>query len=108
MHACQAVFTHFAPRQAANDCTSPVFDVAPVVVAHPVVLDGGECISFFGPWIPSRLVCDIRDDFFHAGLKSEWACGGMDAPRDPPSGSHRALHICSRVYADGFSFRFGM
>lgn len=106
MHACQAVFTHFAPRNAANDCASPVLDVAPAVVAHPVVLDGGECTSFAGPWLNPRIIYDLRDDARHAGLRPEWACGGMDAPRDTPSGSHLAMRLGSVVYADGFICRY--
>lgn len=106
MHACQAVFTHFAPRNAANDCASPVLDVAPAVVAHPVVLDGGECTSFAGPWLRPRNIFGVRDDAYQGGLKPDWACGGMDAPRDPPSGSHLAMSLGSVVYADGFVCRY--
>lgn len=106
MHACQAVFTHFAPRNAANDCASPVLDVAPAVVAHPVVLDGGERTSFAGPWLGPRCIFGLRDDVYQSGLKPEWACGGMDARRDPPSGSHHAMCLGSVVYADGFICRY--
>ncbi len=49
MPACQISFSAFAASLLASvqseaiDCTPPVQETAPAVVAHPVVVDGGEC-----------------------------------------------------------------
>lgn len=102
--------------EAANDCTPPA-EPAPLpsveagLVAQSSV-GGGECIPFAGPWRAHRPASDLRDDAFPGWLSPEWACGGMDAPRDPPIGAHRAYVSCpgtrcAQVYADGYDCRPG-
>ena len=120
MPATQISFASFAASLLASvqdeptDCTPPVDETAPVVVAHPVAVDGGECIPvkfvLTGHWGCST---ELRDDFVHGG---GFACdgligsafgAGMDSPESLPSGSHMA-HVCGASYhwryavVDGF------
>lgn len=97
-----------------TDCTPPAESpanpaVEPAVVAHASV-GGGECIPFAGPWVSvHRRVFSVRDDAYLAyDLPVTWACGGMDALRDPPSGSHRCRKIGGLFYADGYDCRVGL
>lgn len=114
MTASQISFASFAASLLASvqdepaDCTPPVDETAPVVVAHPVAVDGGECIPFAGVWSVHRFASGLADHAFFADLSPEWACGGLDAPRDPPIGSHASQVIGGRVYADGFDCRVGL
>lgn len=108
MPVSQISFADFAlVQQAAITCTPPVSDAALVVVAHPLAVDGGECTRFDGVLLPRRGVSslDLRSDHDWS-VFPEWACGGMDAPRDFPSGSHAALRLNNGVVADAFVFRF--
>ena len=110
MSASQISFAAFAlAQQAAASCTPPVSDAAVVVVAHPLAVDGGECARFYGVFHPIRGVSspDLRSDHDWS-VQPDWACGAMDAPRDVPSGSHRALSLCGRVKADAFVCRVGL
>lgn len=113
MPATQISFAAFAATLLASaqseaiESTPPVQQAAIEVVAHPLVVDGGECPRFVGPWNAHRSARDVRSDAFFADLDVEWACGCMDAPRDCPSGSHAHLLIVDRVFADGFLVRHG-
>ena len=110
MTAFQISFADFAlAQQAATSCAPSVSDAALVVVAHPLAVDGGECACFDGVFYPIRGVSslDLRSDHDWS-VRPDWACGGMDAPRDVPSGSHRALSLCGRVTADAFVCQFGL
>ena len=110
MPASQISFADFAlAQQAAVTCTPPVSGAALVVVAHPLVVDGGECTRFDGVFHRIRGVSalDLRDDHDWS-VSPDWACGAMDAPRDFPSGSHLALSLGGRVKADAFVSRFGL
>lgn len=77
------------------DCTPPVDETAPVVVAHPVAVDGGECIQIDLRRVhvarPSW-VC-IRKDFWLDGIDPGWAGVGLDAPAFLPSGSAVVLGL---------------
>jgi hypothetical protein len=73
-----------------------------VVVAHPVAVDGGECIRFAGVFHPFRLVGygSYRADF---GAYEDAVSGcGLDAPYFVPSGSHSAYEATGRCMADGY------
>lgn len=110
MLAFQISFADFAlVQQAATSCTPPVSDTAVAVVAHPLAVGGGECARFDGVFRPIRGVSalDLRDDHGWS-VSPDWACGALDAPRDFPSGSHRALPLGGRVTADAFVCRFGL
>lgn len=110
MPASQISFADFAlAQQAATSCASPVSDAALVVVARPSAVGSGECIRFGGVFSRIRGVStlDLRDDHDWSVLP-DWACGAMDAPRDFPSGSHRALSLGGPVTADAFVCRFGL
>lgn len=120
MPATQISFFDFAlaqqqqQQQSASLCTPPAESpanpaVEPAVVAHASV-GGGECTPFAGPWVSvHRRVFSARDDAYLAyDLPVTWACGGMDAPRDPPSGSHRCIEIGGLFYADGYACRVGL
>lgn len=113
MPASQISFAAFAlsQQQAASVCPPPVVAAhAPATVVAHGSDSGGECMPFAGVWVRVRVpggVDGLRDDAFVAGLDLNWACGGMDHPRDPPLGAHRSLDICGRVYADGYDCRPG-
>lgn len=110
MPSSQLSFSGFAlVQQAATSCTPPVSDAAVVVVAHPLAVDSGECARFGGVFRRIRGVSspDLRSDHDWS-VQPDWACGAMDAPRDFPSGSHRALSLGGRVTADAFVCRFGL
>lgn len=109
MPATQISFASFAASLLASvqdeptDCTPPVDETAPVVVAHPVAVGGGECILFRGPYVPSHCIptMDYRPDFALVH-ESEVGCG-LDAPDWLPSGSHQSWSpIPSYVKADGY------
>lgn len=109
MPATQISFADFAlAQQAAITCTPPVSEAALVVVAHPLAVGSGECIRFDGVFSRIRGVSslDLRSDHDWS-VHPDWACGAMDAPRDFPSGSHRALPLGGRVTADAFVCHFG-
>ena len=110
MPAFQISFADFAlAQQAAITCAPPVSDAALVVVAHPLAVGSGECIRFDGVFSRIRGVSslDLRSDHDWS-VHPDWACGAMDAPRDFPSGSHRALSLGGRVTADAFVCHFGL
>lgn len=110
MSASQISFADFAlAQQAATSCTPPVSDTAVAVVAHPLAVGSGECIRFDGVFHRIRGVSalDLRDDYDWS-VSPDWACGALDAPRDFPSGSHRALSLGGRVTADAFVCHFGL
>lgn len=110
MPASQISFASFAASLLASVqdeptvCTPPVQETAPAVVAHPVAVDGGECIPV-GAVLDGRRGChwEIRDDFvggffFTDGLIGGVSGAGMDAPDLLPSGSH-ASYVCGRDYS---------
>ena len=108
MPATQISFASFAASLLASvqdeptDCTPPVDETAPVVVAHPVAVDGGECIRFAGVFHPFRLVGygAYRADF---GAYADAVSGcGLDAPYFVPSGSHSAYEAPGFCMADGY------
>ena len=110
MPASQISFSGFAlAQQAAITCAPPVSDAALAVVAHPLAVGSGECIRFDGVFSRIRGVSslDLRSDHDWS-VQPDWACGAMDAPRDFPSGSHRALSLGGRVTADAFVCQFGL
>ncbi len=99
MPACQISFSEFArslseaffpAAPAAVPSTPPVHQAAVEVVAHPVAVDGGECILAFEGALPRVFsgvsYFDMRDDY--RGCELDWSGDGMDAPSMIPSGSH--------------------
>lgn len=114
MSACQISFASFAASLLASvqdeptDCTPPVDETASVVVAHPVAVDGGECIPV-GDCLTGRSGChwELRDDFyggfFADGLIGSVSGAGMDAPDLLPSGSHTSF-----VCGPGYSWRYAV
>lgn len=117
MPATQISFAAFAASLLASaqaepvDCTPPTVAVhAPATVVAHGSDSGGECIPFAGVWRPVRVpggVAGLRDDAFVPWLDVNWACGGLDHPRDVPRGSHCSLDLGGRVYADGYDCRTG-
>ncbi len=109
MTASQISFASFAASLLASfqdeptDCTPPVDETAAVVVAHSVAVGGGECISFRGAVVPSRLIpSDRYRSEFALVPEHELGCG-LDAPDWLPSGSHQSWSpIPSYVKADGY------
>lgn len=101
MPATQISFASFAASLLASvqdeptDCTPPVDETASVVVAHPVAVDGGECIYIDLRRVhverPS-LLC-MREDFWLDGMHPGWAGVGLDAPSFVPSGSAVVLGL---------------
>lgn len=110
MPATQISFLAFAQaaQQQATVCAPPVTQAASVLVAQPVAADGGECPPFLGSWARPRLLSPLRDDAYVAGFVVDWACGGLDAPRDPPVGCHVSLELGGLVYADGYLCRHAL
>ena len=114
MPATQISFASFAASLLASvqdeptDCTPPVDETAPVVVAHPVAVDGGECIPV-GAHLSARSGChwELRDDFyggfFMEGLSGSVSGAGMDAPDRLPSGSPSS-YVCG----SGYSWRYAV
>lgn len=109
MSACQISFASFAASLLASvqdeptDCTPPVQETAPAVVAHPLAVDGGECIPVRSV-LDGRRGChwEIRDDFGGGficdGLIGSVSGAGMDAPDLLPSGSHTS-YVCGLDYS---------
>lgn len=76
MSASQISFAEFAlAQQAATDCTPPVDETAPVVVAHPVAVDGGECPG--SDWSEFDRLMVLADSTFVAPLAHPWSSGGF-------------------------------
>ena len=117
MPATQISFAAFAATLLASAQSEAIESTPPASPELVLIQDGGlvaqaaagggECPRFVGPWNAHRPAHNVRSDAFFAGLDVEWACGGMDAPRDCPSGSHAYLLIVDRVFADGFLVRHG-
>lgn len=116
MPATQISFLDFAQSQAlvlqaAPPCTLPTVAAhAPALVVAHGGDSGGECTPFGGVWRPVRVpggVGGLRNDAFVVGLDVNWACGGLDHPRDAPRGSHCSLDLGDRIYADGYDCRTG-
>lgn len=74
MSAVQVSFAEFALAvQAAIDCAPPVTQAAPVVVAHPLAADGGECSYWGGPvgdWVSLYNFYRVYRDFVGGPLPS--------------------------------------
>lgn len=83
----------FPAAPAAVPSTPPVQQTAVEVVAHPVAVDGGECLRFDGALLPFRGVgysC-LRADY---DWRDAHASGDtMDAPEWLPCGSHRSQNL---------------
>lgn len=100
MPATQISFAEFAlAQQAAIVCPPPVQQPAIEVVAHPLPVDGGECIPFEGAVLRPLGACfsDLRADFSDscgAYIEPDWSGAYMDAPGNVPAGSHIAVTFC--------------
>ena len=72
-------------------CTPPVTQAASVLVARPLVADGGECIPYGGVFEPFRGTRwdDFRREFYAWDDLQTGA--GMDAPAFLPTGGHRSF-----------------
>ena len=72
-------------------CTPPVTQAASVLVAQPLVADGGECIPYGGVFEPFRGTRwdDFRREFY---AWDDLVTGaGMDAPAFLPTGGHQSF-----------------
>ena len=108
MPATQISFSSFAlaALQVGTPRTPPVIDTAVAVVAHPLAVDGGECIPYSGVYEPSRSVSwfAIRDDFRCEDIQSDWGFVSMDAPAFLPLGGHQSFRsYYGDVKSDGFT-----
>lgn len=91
--------------------TPPVQEAAIAVVAHPLAVDGGECLPlpFEGLMADRRVVGSsaLRPEYVDDWCVDRAGCGGMDAPEALPAGSHSSFTFLAGsplayVKANGF------
>lgn len=110
MPACQISFSAFAASLLASvqdepaDCTPPVDETVPAVVAHPVAVYGGEClrIDLRRVYVERPSLFSIREEFWLDHMHPGWSGVGLDAPSFIPSGSAVVLGLeCGCPFVDG-------
>lgn len=82
MTASQISFASFAASLLASvqdeptDCTPPVDETAPAVVAHPVAVDGGECIQPHGDFAEFSRLTALAESTSVIPFADPYSAGG--------------------------------